>query len=140
MCHELPTRSLANGIWRSSLVVVGIMKRGMKRGWSGGWGRWRLRDKPGCSIAHRRQPRVQIERLGEDGRMHTSQALARAVAADPAVARHASVMVTAKPEAMFSPALRELIAAVRLGLVAKPFDLDVLLAAARQAELQVAAC
>lgn len=66
-------------------------------------------------------------------------AILRAIQAEPALARHCYVAVTALAPSRFKPQVRTLMAAVCAEVVAKPFDIDDLLAAVQRADQQLAA-
>ncbi|MGZ3581450.1 MAG: response regulator [Ktedonobacterales bacterium] len=65
-------------------------------------------------------------------------ALLREVRPDPSLARHCYVAVLATPPRGFSADVQQLLADVCLGVVLKPFELDVLMAAVERADQQLA--
>ncbi len=70
---------------------------------------------------------------GADG-----ETVLRAAQADPHLAQHCYVVMTAHSETRFTPALRELLAATCLEVVAKPFNMDDLLDAVQRAQQHLA--
>lgn len=66
-------------------------------------------------------------------------AILRAIQAEPELARHCYVAVTALTIPRLTPELRHLLAAVCFEVVAKPFDVDDVLEAVQRADRQLAA-
>jgi CheY-like chemotaxis protein len=84
-------------------------------------------------------PRLRAITTGTPLASSSSGMLLRRAQTDPVLARHCFVAMTALPQAQFAPGLRDLLAATCLAVVAKPFDLDALLAAVQRAEQRLVA-
>lgn len=84
------------------------------------------------------RPLVVLLDLTMISRRADGEAVLRAAQADPHLARHCYVVLTAHSETRFNHALRDLLAATCLEVVAKPFNMDDLLDAVQRAQQHLA--